>query len=47
MAWWKTLWLGFLAGIYLSFGGALLYFIGGQTPEIQTSVRLTLLYLLR
>ncbi len=32
------MWLGVLAGIYLSFGGALLYFVGGQLPEISATV---------
>ena len=32
------MWLAVLAGIYLSFGGALLYFVGGQLPEITESV---------
>ncbi|KAK9825754.1 hypothetical protein WJX74_004634 [Apatococcus lobatus] len=35
--WWKTLWLAVLAGVYLSFGGALAYAVGGQMPETQTS----------
>jgi formate/nitrite transporter len=34
MPWWKTLWLGVLAGVYLSFGGALILFVGGQVPQI-------------
>ena len=38
MPWWKILWLAVLAGIYLSFGGALLYFVGGQVPAISASV---------
>ena len=33
MPWWKTLWLGVIAGIYLSFGGALAYAVGGRLPE--------------
>lgn len=32
--WWKILWLGVLAGIYLSFAGALSEFVGGQMPQI-------------
>lgn len=38
MPWWKILWLAVLAGIYLSFGGALLYFVAGQMPEVTASV---------
>ena len=38
MPWWKILWLAVLAGIYLSFGGALVLFVSGQMPEVTASV---------
>ena len=38
MPWWKILWLAVLAGIYLSFGCALDYYVGGQLPQITESV---------
>ena len=33
---WKTLWLGILAGFYLSMGGCLAYSIGGEMPGVGT-----------
>lgn len=33
--WWKTFWLGILAGIYLSLGGALALAVGGTLPLLQ------------
>ena len=32
---WKTFLLGVLAGVYIAFGGALSYAIGGQVPQVQ------------
>ncbi|EIE26976.1 hypothetical protein COCSUDRAFT_46302 [Coccomyxa subellipsoidea C-169] len=37
MPWWKTFYLGVLAGFYLSFGGCLAYTIGGQMPGVKES----------
>ncbi|KAK9844764.1 hypothetical protein WJX74_006617 [Apatococcus lobatus] len=34
---WKTFWLGILAGIYLSLGCALAFAVGGQLPSLQSS----------
>ncbi|CAK0783900.1 hypothetical protein CVIRNUC_007100 [Coccomyxa viridis] len=34
-AWWKTFLLGVLAGVYIAFGGALSYAIGGQVPQTE------------
>ncbi|KAK9793726.1 hypothetical protein WJX73_002446 [Symbiochloris irregularis] len=35
--WWKTFWLGILAGVYLSLGGAFSYSVGGQLPQLMQS----------